>query len=81
MAATCAHLDCTVQYRDDTHQVWCACHNGIYDLGGRNVSGPPPRPLETYDVHLRGDEIIVERRRSARRDPTPTNERAKTENA
>lgn len=70
MSATCTHLDCTVQYRDDTHQVWCACHNGIYDLNGRNISGPPPRPLETYDVHVRGDEIIVERRRSVRRTPT-----------
>lgn len=71
MAATCTHLDCTVQYRDDTHQVWCACHNGIYDLAGRNISGPPPRPLETYEVHVRGDEIIVERRRSARASPAP----------
>lgn len=69
MAATCTHLDCTVQYRDDTHQVWCACHNGTYDLSGRNLSGPPPRPLETYEVHVRGDEIIVERRRSARSTP------------
>lgn len=65
MSATCTHLSCTVQYRDDTHQVWCACHNGIYDLAGRNVSGPPPRPLEAYDVHIRGDEIVVSRKREA----------------
>lgn len=65
MSATCTHLSCTVQYRDDTRQVWCACHNGIYDLTGRNVSGPPPRPLEVYDVHVRGDEIVVSRKREA----------------
>jgi Rieske Fe-S protein len=71
-----------VQYRDDTHQVWCACHNGIYDLGGRNVSGPPPRPLETYDVHVRGDEIIVERRRSARQQaPTGISKPGKAEHS
>ena len=63
MAATCSHLDCTVQYREDLHQVWCACHNGLYDLNGRNISGPPPRPLETFEVHIRGDEIVVNRRR------------------
>jgi cytochrome b6-f complex iron-sulfur subunit len=63
LSATCTHLSCTVQYRGDLRQVWCACHNGMYDLGGRNLSGPPPRPLEQYDVHVRGDEIIVSRRR------------------
>ena len=65
LSATCTHLDCTVQYRGDLQQVWCACHNGLYGLNGRNVSGPPPRPLEEYDVHLRGEEIVVTRRRSA----------------
>ncbi|MGZ7106143.1 MAG: QcrA and Rieske domain-containing protein, partial [Candidatus Angelobacter sp.] len=36
MSATCTHLACTVQYRDDTREVWCACHNGKYDTNGRN---------------------------------------------
>jgi cytochrome b6-f complex iron-sulfur subunit len=63
MSATCTHLSCTVQYRDDLHEVWCACHNGMYDLNGRNVSGPPPRPLQAFDVQVRGDEIFVRRRR------------------
>ena len=65
LAATCTHLSCTVQYRDDLHQVWCACHNGLYDLAGRNLSGPPPRPLEAYDVHVSGEEIVVSRKREA----------------
>lgn len=65
MSATCTHLSCTVQYRTDLHQVWCACHNGLYDLAGRNVSGPPPRPLESFQVHQRGDEIVVSRKREA----------------
>jgi Rieske Fe-S protein len=60
--AICTHLNCTVQYRPQEQDIWCACHNGIYDLHGRNVSGPPPRPLEEYDVHKRGEEIVVARR-------------------
>ncbi len=32
LSAVCTHLACTVQYRDDLHRVWCACHNGTYDL-------------------------------------------------
>ncbi len=63
MSATCTHLSCTVQYRGDLRQVWCACHNGMYDLAGRNVSGPPPRPLELFDVHVRGEEVVVARKR------------------
>ena len=65
LSATCTHLACTVQYRSDLRQIWCACHNGMYDLNGRNISGPPPRPLELFDVHLRGDEIVVNRKREA----------------
>jgi len=65
MSATCTHLACTVQYRDDTREVWCACHNGKYDVNGRNVSGPPPRPLEAFEVQVRGDEIFVRRRQES----------------
>lgn len=65
LSATCTHLGCTVQYRSDLREIWCACHNGTYDLNGRNISGPPPRPLDVYDVHVRGDEIVVNRKREA----------------
>jgi cytochrome b6-f complex iron-sulfur subunit len=65
LSATCTHLSCTVQYRNDLQQIWCACHNGLYDQSGRNISGPPPRPLEAFQVNLRGDEIVVRRTRSS----------------
>ena len=57
----CTHLNCTVQYRADFGHIWCACHNGHYDTSGRNISGPPPRPLERYTVSIRGDDIVVSR--------------------
>jgi cytochrome b6-f complex iron-sulfur subunit len=65
ISAVCTHLNCTVQYRNDLHSVWCACHNGMYTADGANISGPPPRPLEGYDVFLKGDEIYVRRRGNA----------------
>jgi Rieske Fe-S protein len=61
-SAICTHLDCTVQYRPDLEHLWCACHNGHYDLNGRNVSGPPPRPLDTFDVNVKNGEIVIARR-------------------
>jgi len=63
--AVCTHVDCTVRYRAEEGDIYCSCHEGIYDLNGQNVSGPPPRPLETYKVTLRGEpgeeEIVVSR--------------------
>lgn len=59
--AVCTHLGCTVEYRSDLEQIWCACHNGHYDLNGKNVSGPPPRPLEEFAVNIRSNLIVVSR--------------------
>ncbi len=58
-SATCTHLDCTVQYRKDMEMIWCACHNGKYDLTGRNIAGPPPRPLEEYRVIIQGEDVLL----------------------
>ena len=51
-SATCTHLDCIVEFRKSKQVMWCNCHNGVYDLNGRNIAGPPPRPLTPYRVHL-----------------------------
>jgi cytochrome b6-f complex iron-sulfur subunit len=58
-SAVCTHLQCTVQYEKADQRIWCACHNGYYDLTGRNISGPPPRPLTRYAVQVTGDDITV----------------------
>jgi cytochrome b6-f complex iron-sulfur subunit len=50
LSAKCTHEGCTVQYKADEAIVWCACHNGRYDLSGRVLSGPPPRPLAEFRV-------------------------------
>ncbi|HEX3069948.1 MAG TPA: ubiquinol-cytochrome c reductase iron-sulfur subunit [Thermoanaerobaculia bacterium] len=65
-SATCTHLDCIVGYQKDRSQIFCNCHGGTYDLNGRNVAGPPPRPLIAYKVNLiaKGSEpakIVVSR--------------------
>ncbi len=60
-SAACTHLACIVQYRADIEHIWCACHNGHFDLNGRQIEGPPPKPLETYVVNVRGDQIVVSR--------------------
>ena len=64
-SARCTHLDCNVQYKNDTEQIWCACHNGFYDMEGRNVSGPPPRPLQRYVVSVIDEKIVITRSEGA----------------
>ena len=59
LSAVCTHLNCTVQYRPDLSHIWCACHNGHFDLNGQNISGPPPRPLDAFVVNVRGNQIVV----------------------
>ncbi len=58
-SAACTHLGCIVQHRPDIGHIWCACHNGHFDLNGLNIEGPPPTPLESYTVNVRGDQIVV----------------------
>ncbi len=66
-SAKCTHLSCIVEYAPKESMILCNCHAGWYDLTGKNVAGPPPRPLEAFNVNLRkrkggdGREIVVSR--------------------
>jgi len=59
LEATCPHLLCTVGYAPALALVVCACHEGTFDLSGRNLSGPPPRPLKSYPVVAMGDTLVL----------------------
>lgn len=51
-SAVCTHLSCIVEFHKGQGVIWCNCHNGVYDLNGKNIGGPPPRPLAPYRVNL-----------------------------
>lgn len=55
--AKCTHAGCNVQFQKD--RIHCHCHGGTYDLDGRNVAGPPPRPLTELRVLVEGDRLFV----------------------
>ncbi len=61
-SAICTHLTCSVRYESDTGTLLCPCHNGRFDLAGNVISGPPPRPLEVYNVEIVGGEIFVSKK-------------------
>ncbi len=55
LEARCTHEGCTVQYVPGDSVIWCACHNGRFDLEGRVLSGPPPRPLARWQAQREAD--------------------------
>ena len=57
--ATCTHFDCTVSYRADENRIFCACHDGYYDVDGRVLSGPPPSPLREFAWKVLPDGKLV----------------------
>ncbi|MEI6437358.1 MAG: ubiquinol-cytochrome c reductase iron-sulfur subunit [Candidatus Omnitrophota bacterium] len=60
--AVCTHLGCTVAYQSDRNVIHCNCHGGEYDAqSGKNISGPPPRPLKQYVAKVVEDGVLVTR--------------------
>jgi cytochrome b6-f complex iron-sulfur subunit len=59
-SATCTHLGYIAEYRGDRGGYFhCNCHGGEYDLNGKNISGPPSRPLTPYPVSIKNQHIII----------------------
>lgn len=59
MSNICTHLGCRVRWLADQGSFFCPCHNGVFDAQGAVVSGPPPRPLDRYEVKVDGGQILV----------------------
>jgi Rieske Fe-S protein len=58
-AAICTHLGCVVGWDAARRQIACPCHAGFFDLNGRVVGGPPPRPLPEHGVVVVNNEVMV----------------------
>jgi cytochrome b6-f complex iron-sulfur subunit len=57
--AKCTHEGCTVRYVPGQALIWCACHNARFDLEGRILGGPPPRPLLRHGIQRNADGDIT----------------------
>ena len=56
----CTHLSCAVVPRIAEGVLHCPCHEGYFDLmTGRNIAGPPPRPLPKIELSIEGDDIFA----------------------
>ncbi|MCX7872589.1 MAG: Rieske (2Fe-2S) protein [Verrucomicrobiae bacterium] len=60
--AVCTHLGCTVKYEAENKRIFCECHGGVYDpITGKNIAGPPPKPLRQYTIKVTEEGVVVSR--------------------
>ncbi len=59
MSNICTHLGCRVRWISEQEQFFCPCHNAAFDKEGRVAAGPPPRPLDQYEVRIEDDQILI----------------------
>ena len=57
--ALCPHEQCQVNYAPESQKIECPCHAAVFDLTGKVLEGPPPRPLETYTAIVDGDRLLI----------------------
>lgn len=55
----CTHLGCRVRWIESEAEFFCPCHNAVFDKTGQVVSGPPPRPLDRFDIKIENDQLFV----------------------
>ena len=62
LKGVCSHMECNVAYKPAEKRFYCACHQGWFDSDGRNIAGPPPKPLEVFTVAQEGEKLIIARK-------------------
>ncbi|MBI5201609.1 MAG: ubiquinol-cytochrome c reductase iron-sulfur subunit [Elusimicrobia bacterium] len=55
----CTHLGCPYRWDDSQKKFLCPCHTAVFDVDGRVVSGPPPRPLDRFSTKVVGGRLMV----------------------
>jgi Rieske Fe-S protein len=56
LSAKCTHMGCTVAPAGK--ELDCPCHHSSYDLNGKNLGGPAPRPLPPFPVKVVGGDVV-----------------------
>ena len=55
----CTHLGCPYRWDAEKKKFLCPCHSAVFDIDGRVLSGPPPRPLDRFPVKVVGGRLML----------------------
>lgn len=55
----CTHLSCRVTWKEDQDAYLCPCHDAAFDIDGRVLHGPPPRPLDEFETKLEEGNLYI----------------------
>lgn len=48
LSSRCTHLGCSVNWREESQEFICPCHDAKFSQTGQVLDGPPPKPLNQY---------------------------------
>ena len=57
----CPHLGCPLSYSSGAGTFLCPCHGGSFDVAGNVTGGPPPGPMNRYEVRVTDGIVEVGR--------------------
>lgn len=58
--STCTHLGCRVSWNEESRELRCPCHGGVFDHLGVVKGGPPPAPLTRLTTKVDGERVLVQ---------------------
>jgi menaquinol-cytochrome c reductase iron-sulfur subunit len=58
-APQCTHLGCAYHFDETEKQFLCPCHNSVFSIDGKVVSGPAPRPLDRFDAKVQNNKLLL----------------------
>src|SRR5947209_2127689 len=58
-APQCTHLGCAYHWDESNKNFLCPCHTSTFDITGKVLTGPAPRPLDRYEVKVDGTKLML----------------------
>jgi len=55
----CTHLSCRVNWTQAIEVYICPCHDGRFNIEGKVVAGPPPKPLNQYETKIENGLVYI----------------------
>lgn len=55
----CTHLGCPYRWDKSLGRFMCPCHTAVFNVDGRVVMGPAPRPLDRFPARVVGGRLLV----------------------